>query len=498
MPGKTLYFDCQCGVETYVAEEDGKLVECSFESANNANIIGNIYKGKVTNILNGMQAAFVNCGLERNCYISVEDLYPDHTKYEGEEIDIPKSLNLKVGDEIMVQITKAPVANKGAKITTNITFVGNYGIYMPTTPFIGVSKKITDEDVRQTLIDTATSAVIDDEGIIVRTAAPFAKKEELIAECQYVRSLYAAIKKNFETAQVGDLLYAEMPLYVRVLRDEGFKELGEVHVGTKDLYKHVNNILGLSPNAGKVPIVLHEGGRDMLFDAGLSDQLINIMQPRVDLENGGYLIIEHTEALTSIDVNTGSFTGAKSLEETVFYTNILAAKEIARQVKLRNLGGIFIVDFIDMTDEEHQQAIVEILERHLANDKSHCHVLPMSKLGLVEFTRKRAGTPPANLMTKPCKHCHNAGYTRSPEFVLFDFRAKLLDILAKGSKNVFIDMNYDIAQKLLNWQSMSESIKRSYPDAKIYVTPHRSYSEESLIFRADDNAHPDEKALLLY
>jgi ribonuclease G len=498
MSVKTLYFDCQCGVESYVAEEDGKLVECSFESQENANLIGNIYKGKVTNILNGMQAAFVNCGLERNCYISVENLYPDHTKYDGGEIDIPATLNLNVGDEIMVQITKAPVANKGAKVTTNITFVGNYGIYMPTTPFIGVSRKITDEETRQILIDTATNAVMDDEGVIIRTAAPFAKKEQLVGELGYVRTLYAKIKENFAVAQVGDLLYAEMPLYVRVLRDEGFKELGEVHVGTRELYKHVNNILGLSPNAGKVPVVLHDDGKDMLFDAGLSEQLIGLMQPRVDLPNGGYLIIEHTEALTSIDVNTGSFTGAKSLEETVFYTNILAAKEIARQVKLRNLGGIFIVDFIDMTDEEHQQSIVEILERELAKDKSRCHVLPMSKFGLVEFTRKRAGTPPANLMTKPCKHCHNAGYTRSSEFILFDFRAKLFDILAKGSNKVFIDMNYNIAQRLLNWQAMTDGIRSSYPSAKIYITPHRSYSEESLIFRADDNATPDEKALLLY
>ncbi len=487
MGKKTLYFDSQCGLECYAVVKDGKLIEYNVEAENSGNIIGNVYKGKVTNVLNGMQAAFVNCGLERNCYISVEDLFPDRSKYDGEEIDIPSTLNLNAGDEIMVQVVKAPVGKKGAKVTTNISFVGKNMIYMPNTPFIGISRKISDEELKKNLIFSAQRNKKGNEGLIIRTAAPYADIKEKRAELNHFRRIYQNIKSQFKNAEVGALLYSESSQFIRVLRDTLIYDVDKIYVGNALLEKKISEIMKFSDPCARRPVVLHDKGTDMFYDFGLHRQLLEMMQPKVELENGAYLIIERTEALTVIDVNTGKFTGDDSLEQTVYYTNILAAREIARQVRLRNIGGIVVVDFIDMTDEKHREALVQELQTALKDDKAKCRVLPMSKFGLVEFTRKRAGNNPLAAMTKPCRYCKGAGYSRSTEFIIFDLRARLLDILSKGNKTVCIDLNFDLCNKLLGWQAMVENIKCLYPQARVYLTAHRTYHEETINFRVENS-----------
>jgi ribonuclease G len=478
--------------------EDGKITECTFEPEHRDTAIGNIYKGKVTDILNGMQAAFVDCGLERHCYLSVEDLVPDKSKYDGADIDIPKTLNLHVGDEIMVQVVKTPINKKGAKVTTNISLVGKYLIYLPNTPFIGISRRITDLELRKNLMFSASTMVHDNEGLIVRTAAPFALKKTKLDELDLFRKSFCDIQKSFETAKVGELLFSDAPLHVRTMRDIDINEVSQIHVGTEPIEQQVTAFLKIVPPHGELPVVRHANGHDMFFSVGLSDQLMQLMQPRVDLENGAYLIIEKTEALTSIDVNTGKFTGTDSLEETVYYTNMLAAREIARQVRLRNIGGIIVVDFIDMENEEHQKAIVEELERALSSDKAKCRVTPMSQLGLVEFTRKRVGPSTISMMTKPCKVCHSVGYTRSQEFILFDMRAKLFDILARGNKTVFITVNHDIANKIFTSTEIIKNIESIYPDAKVYIIGNRHYHEDMSVFNVENITPIPNDARLLY
>lgn len=487
MGKKTLYFDSFCGMESYAAVEDGKLTEFNYESKNRRNIIGNIYKGKVTDILNGMQAAFVNCGLERNCYLSVEDLFPDKNKYDGGEVDIPSELNLKVGDEILVQVVKAPVGKKGAKVTTALSFVGKYMIYMPNTPFIGVSRKIHDPELRKNLLFMGSKMCRGSEGMIIRTAAPYANRKDGAAELDYYRRMYRAILDKFKKAPVGEILYTDYPLFMRVLRDTLLFDVDKIYVGNKFVYDSLTDIIKVTGNRVR-NVILHDNGTDMFFDLGLSPQILELVSHRVELENGAYLIIEKTEALTVIDVNTGKFTGDDSLEHTVYYTNILAAREIARQVRLRNIGGIVVVDFIDMDDEKHRAALVGELEKALENDKTKCNVLPMSKFGLVEFTRKRTGPSIASQLMRPCRYCGGSGAAYVPEMTILKIRAHLLDLLSRGNRVVCIDLNATVADKLVNWHELVEETQAKYPLARIYVIPHRTYHDDHFNIRADLSA----------
>lgn len=499
MGKKTLYFDSFCGMESYAAVEDGKLTEFNYESQGRVNIIGNIYKGKVTDVLNGMQAAFVNCGLERNCYLSVEDLFPDKNKYDGGEVDIPKELNLKVGDEILVQVVKAPVGKKGAKVTTALSFVGKYLIFMPTTPFIGVSRKIRDPELRKNLLFNAGKMCRGDEGMIVRTAAPYANRKQAGAELDYYRRMYRAILEKFKKSSVGEILYTDYPLFMRVMRDTLLTDVEKIFVGNKSVFDNMSDIIKITGTKVR-SVELHDNGTDMFFDLGLTNQILELVTPRVELENGAYLIIEKTEALTVIDVNTGKFTGDDSLEHTVYYTNILAAREIARQVRLRNIGGIVVVDFIDMDDEKHRASLVEELERALDGDKTKCNVLPMSKFGLVEFTRKRTGPSVATQFIRPCRYCGGTGAAFVPEFNVLKIRAHLLDALSKGKNIVCIDMNASVAEKLLGWRTLISETQQKYPLARVYIVGHRTYHDDYFTLRADaSTSFPiPQGAILLY
>lgn len=474
---KTIYFDSFCGITVSLITENGKLTEYDIEKQKKSCAAGNIYKGRVESVLCGMQAAFVNCGLERNCFLSAEDAFSDSEKYEGDsaQYTFPE---LKEGDEILVQVSKLPVGKKGAKVTTRLSIVGNYLIYLPDSPFIGVSRKIDDEELRHNLAYTAKRIKGENEGLVVRTAAPYARQNSIKSEYAYLKNLYEDIKKNAKNAEVGQLLYTDDFLTVRVLRDVLSRDVDKIVVGNARLKEAVDGLMNLYPADTRRPVVLHDTGRSMFDELGLSDQILALTSPRADLENGGYLVIEKTEALTVIDVNTGKFTGDYNLEQTVYHTNLLAAREIARQVKLRNIGGIVVVDFIDMNSVAHNRALVEELERCLKADKAKCFISPMSQFGLVEFTRKRIGGNPLSLMVKPCKYCRDAGYTATEELVLVRLRGKILDAVADGATALRIDMNADVLERLLKWQEMLDDFKARAKDVKIYAVPHRTYHEE--------------------
>ncbi len=495
-----LYFDYHSGLEHYACTEDGKLVEYEVEKRSSEAAIGNVYKGRVTDVLNGMQAAFVDCGLERHCYISVADLVPDRNKLEGKDIDIPATLDLHVGDEILVQITKPPVGKKGAKATTNISYVGRYMVFTPYCPFIGVSAKISDPELRRTLLQTAKTYLREGEGVIVRTAAPYAVREVKNREVEYLRRVHEGVLAAFEKAEVGDLLYRDSPLYMRVLRDKLLSPADEIHAGNGEIYKHLLTVQQSLAADIQPAIFRHDEHTDLFFEEGIYTQFGKSMLSKVELDNGTYLVIEKTEALTVIDVNTGKFTGEDSLEQTVYATNVLAAREIARQVKLRNLGGLFVVDFIDMTDPKHCKAITEELERALKKDKARSKVAPMSGFGLVEFTRRRTGVAADTIMCKECSTCHGAGWTRSAESILGEFRARLLHMLYSGKSTVCADLNYDIANTLCAHKAMIENISSLYPMARIYIVAHRTYAEDCMYFRAveDVNFSMPEGTVLLY
>lgn len=474
MSKKTLYFDELCGYTVSAVTENGQLSEFGFEKDSNHSIKGNIYKGRIVNILQGMQAAFVDCGLERTCYLSADDAIPNAEEFS--DIDFP---DLHEGDSVLVQVIKPPVGNKGAKVTLFPSFVGNSVIYLPRTPFIGVSRKIDDGELRENLIFSVKNFIGDKEGVVLRAASPYTKRGQIEAEIDSLKEIYRNIISAYETAETGALLYTEVGLLRRVLRDVLCKDVEEIHVGVQRFEKLIENFYTLFPPEKRRPVILHNSIEDMFEELHLSEQISQLTESRVDLENGAFLVIDKCEAMTVIDVNTGKFTGDDSLEQTVYYTNVLAAREIARQVKLRNIGGIVVVDFIDMTSSLHNRTVVEELDNALKKNGSRCSVGQMSEFGLVEFTRKREGNSALSLMCKKCDKC-KSGFVKSPKFNVFEIRAKLLRLYAEGQRRALLDVGTEMLSCLSEWTALSEDLKARMPDMEIYLSPHRSFPEEQI------------------
>ena len=467
---KTEWFlDRYCGQQFAALVENGKLMEFSCEFEPRTTSIGSIYKGKVTNVLSGMNAAFVNCGLDKNCYLSMEETYADHTKYDGTMGAMnEKNMQLSVGDEIIVQVTKPPRGNKGAKVTTHLSFVGKLVIYMPNTDFLGISRKITDENTRNLLLEQADKMRENaQEGFIVRTQAPFATEEQLQTEVAYLKQLYADMELLSKTADVGALLYEDDDLPARVMRDSYGEDIDAIHVGDKELYERLLRLITLRKD--------------------------------IPLENGAHIVIEPTEAMTVVDVNTGSYTGDNSLEETVFAVNLAAAEEIARQVRLRNIGGIIVVDFIDMADEAHREAVTEKLREKLSLDKAKCNVLPMSELCITQFTRKRVGHDAHSYLVKPCPHCHGMACVHEDIFVITRMRAHILDCFADGFSTAIVELNEGIMKKILDEGLLSVEAKTRWKNNKVYFVPHKTYKEDYFSVRGEkeENFTPPQKAQLL-
>jgi len=488
MTKKTLYFDSYCGYFVAAATEDGKLSDFNFEKPLKGCVAGNVYKGRVSKILPGMQAAFVDCGLERNCYLSFDEPLSDAYYFVGDgKSGLP---DLKEGDWICVQVVKPPMGNKGAKVTARLSFVGNSLVYFPHTPCVAVSRKISDGELRSNLAYAAEKLKSAEEGLIVRTVAPYVTRDELEREYNALKNLYNGIMTAYERADTGVLLYADSSLPLRILRDMQSKDIEEIVVGSPELKEAVEKLMDLVPPSRRCAVRLHSSRRDLMDEVGVALQLRELVSRRVDLENGAYLIIEKTEALTVIDVNTGSFTGDDKLEDTAYYTNTLAAREVARQVRLRNIGGIVVVDFIDMKDPAHGEAVTAALKNALKNDKAKCAVAPMSQFGLVEFTRKRTGASARSRITKTCCACRGTGRVVSDEYTVFEIRARTLSLYTEGARNIRVDMSADVLGKLSGWTEMLEDIKRRCPDINLYGVPHRSYhggkTEYSTEFEPDD------------
>lgn len=488
MSKKTLFFDNFCGYNFSATVEDGKICEFNFELEERLFVVGNIYKGKITAVLPGMQACFVDCGLERNCYLSLSDCYPDTAKYEGEKRK-KGNLVLEEGNEIMVQVIKPAVGKKGAKVTAFPSFVGKHVIYLPNTGFAGVSRKISDSELRKNLLFTAGKLVDENEGIVFRTASPYAKLKTLQTEIRYLKNLYFNVEKAFREAKTGDLLYTEFALPVRILRDTLSSDIEKIVTGTDKLGKLISELVNLYPTSDPIPVIQHTAVPDMLDEYGLSQQVLNITARKIPLENGGDIVIEPTEALTVIDVNTGKFTGDDNLEQTVYYTNILAAREIARQVRLRNIGGIIVVDFIDMLSDEHKKALTEELKRELKKDSAKCETAQMSKFGLIEFTRKRTGSSLYSKLVKPCRHCNLSG-SISPNLICYGLRAKILRMFSEGEREIRIDLSSELLEAFDSWQSLSEELKIRLKDAKVYIVKHRSYPIDKISYKTDADCFP--------
>lgn len=497
---KEWFLDRYCNQQFAALVEDGKLTEFSCETEPRAVCVGSIYKGVVTNVLSGMNAAFVNCGLDKNCYLSMDETYAEHTKYDGTMGAMnEKNLQLSVGDEIIVQVVKPPRGNKGAKVTTHLSFVGKLIIYMPNTDFLGISRKITDETVRQTLLNRADlMRQSPDEGFIVRTQAPFATERQIKTEVAYLKRLYADMETAAKTATVGTLLYEDDDLPARVIRDSYGEDIHSIYVGDRELYERLLRLIKLRKDIPEEKLYFYTGERAMLSEYGISPLVYDAASPLVQLENGSSLVIEQTEAMTVVDVNTGSYVGDNNLEETVFAVNLAAAEEIARQVRLRNIGGIVVVDFIDMVDETHKEAVTQRLRERLALDKAKCNVLPMSELCITQFTRKRVGHDAHSYLVKPCPHCQGMACVHEDIFVITRLRSTILDYFAAGHSTVVVELNEGIMNKIVNEGLYAVELKTRWQDKKIYFIPHKTYREDFFTVRGetDENFSPTGKARL--
>ena len=482
---KEWFFERFCGAQIAVYAEDGKIVEANFEEKGADELTGNIYKGRVCNVVPGMQAAFISCGLERNCYLPLGEGAARFSTYDGAG-GVTEAPSLKEGDEILVQIVKPPRGNKGAKVTCDLSFVGKNLIYLPRTDFLGISRKIVAPEAREALLKEADKLRGAGEGFIVRTAAEGAGKRHLKIESEYLKRLWRSVQANAASAAVGEAVFREFDLPFKVMRDSLGGGVTRIYVSDKELYGKVVSLARMRPDLGERKVELYTGAVSMFRAFGLAEQLRALPSRTVPLENGGYLVVDRAEAMTVIDVNTGKFIGENDLESTVFETNLIAAREIARQVRLRNVGGIVAVDFIDMTEEEHRLAVNAALEEALSADRAKCRVQPMNELCVTLFTRKRTCAEATDFFLKPCTHCTRQGYVFSDIYMALRIRSDISDYFASGYNAVVIELSRTLMQSILAAKMFSEDVRGAWKEKRVYLVPHSTWHEETYTIRGDN------------
>ncbi|TSE19940.1 Ribonuclease G [Tepidimonas alkaliphilus] len=422
--------------ETRVAViEQGAVQEVHIERALERGLVGNIYAGRVQRVLPGMQSAFIDIGLQRTAFLHVADLMPQIQQRfgagrgeGGEPRPAPPPIERQVfeGQTLLVQVLKDPIGSKGARLTTQVSIAGRLLVYLPYDEHVGVSQKIPNpqrEALRQRL-----QALVGEGGggFILRTNGEDASDEELADDIAYLRKTWARIRERANTAAPPALLYEELTLAQRVLRDLATPATRSIQVDAREQFAALQAFAAeFTPQVAE-RLQLYRGERPIFEPFQVDEEIQKALGRRVDLKSGGYLVIDQTEALTTIDVNTGAFVGARNFDDTVFRTNLEAAQAIARQLRLRNLGGIVIIDFIDMAREEHREAVLTELRKQLARDRVKTMVGGFSALGLVEMTRKRTRESLAQMLTETCPACDGRGRVRTARTVCYDILREIL------------------------------------------------------------------------
>ncbi|MFT3907368.1 MAG: ribonuclease G [Steroidobacteraceae bacterium] len=409
--------------------ENGALQELHVERASRRGLVGNLYKGRVSRVLPGMQAAFVDAGLARTAFLHVADIaraVPAEAQSVVPPVDDITRL-VTQGDEILVQVLKDPLGSKGARLSTFISLPSRLLVFMPRGTGVGVSARIEDPEERERLRELMRALVGESTGgYIVRTAAERATTEALAADVAYLSRLWEHVQQRWRMASAGSLIHEDLSLSLRVLRDELGPDVQRVLVDAPAEHANMLNFVGsFMPEA--LPRLELYGGPRPLFDLhGIEDELARALERRVQLKSGGYLVIDQTEAMTTIDVNTGGFVGHRNLEDTIFRTNLEAAVTIARQLRLRNLGGIIILDFIDMEEPAHREQLLAALSTALAADRAQTQIAGISSLGLVEMTRKRTRESLEHVLCDVCATCGGRGFVKSVETVCHEIYREVL------------------------------------------------------------------------
>jgi ribonuclease G len=410
--------------------ENGVLQEVFVERASRRGLTSNIYKGRVQRVLPGMQAAFVDIGLERTAFLHASDITRDGEPTVGEteaERELQIRELVREGQDILVQVVKDPLGTKGARLTTYVTIPSRYLVHLPFGHGVGISARIEDEDERIRLREILEDIAADrDGGWIVRTAAEAAPREALRADLLFLEKLWEAVHEQGRRSGPGTLVHADLDLPLRLLRDLLAPRVERVRVDDAGVFGRMKRFAATFIPEMEPKVEEYLEPRPIFDLHGVEDEIARALERKVPLKSGGYLVLDQTEAMTTIDVNTGAYVGHRNLEETIFRTNLEAAQAIARQVRLRNLGGIIIVDFIDMEEEDHRSQVLAAFERALQRDHARNQITEVSRLGLVEMTRKRTRESLEHVLCRPCPACHGRGSVKTAETVCYEIFRDIL------------------------------------------------------------------------
>ncbi|HEX7966513.1 MAG TPA: ribonuclease G [Gammaproteobacteria bacterium] len=446
--------------ETRVALMDGGVLqEIYVERTRRRGLVGNIYKGTVTRVLPGMQAAFIELGLARTAFLHAADIARPQVPEADPEVHAPppdiREL-LHEGQDVLVQVLKDPLGSKGARLTTRISIPSRYLVYMPGGHGVGLSARIEDEAERARLKQhvEAFAPGLAPGGYITRTAAEGAGPEALRADMLFLNKLWESVREAGARAKPGTLVHEDLPLAVRILRDLHGDPVRTVRVDSAEIAQRMRQFTDMFIPGMAARIEVHEAAKPIFEQHGVEEEIQRALERKVPLKSGGHLVIDQTEAMTTIDVNTGAYVGKSTLEDTILKTNLEASQAIARQLRLRNLGGIIIIDFIDMSDESHKQAVLDALRQALAGDHAKTQVTAVSALGLVEMTRKRTRESLEHVLCEPCPTCQGRGSVRTAETVCYDVFREVLRATRQGeSQELRVLAAQEVVDLLLDQES---------------------------------------------
>jgi len=487
--------------ETRVALlENHQVSEISVDRKKDRGITGNIYKGRVVRVLPGMQAAFVEIGQEKAAFLHASDIVLDMGEYAemiteedfngGDELPVMTNSGnaiedlLKEGQEVLVQVTKEPIGTKGARVTAYITLPGRLLVLMPSTAKIGVSRRIQDPAERDRLRDVATGLKPPGVGFIIRTAAEGAPEEEIRQDMDFLVRLWETIKKRRPRSRAPSLLYAELDLTFRILRDLYNTDIEAVHVDSKDEFKKLTDFTKRFTPDLRESLLLYEDEEPIFEHFGVELEINRALGKKVWLKSGGYIVIDQTEALTAIDVNTGRFVGRRNLEETIVKTNMEAVQEVVYQLRLRNIGGLIIIDFIDMEKYSNRKKVFATLEEALKGDRAKSTILQISELGLVEMTRKRTRDNLASIMTEPCPYCEGRGTIKSLRTIVYEiFRQARKESSSLEGRRVVIIVHPKVADLL-------------YEEENEYLEALEKQLKKKIVVKTDYNMHQEQYQIM--
>ncbi len=474
--------------ETRVAMlENGVLQELFVERTRSLGLVGNIYKGRVARVMPGMDAAFIDIGMDKAAFLHVSDIQSVDAAIAAEQNndDTPKAQSitevLRENQDILVQVIKDPLGTKGARLTTQLTVASRFLVLMPYVSSVGVSTKIDEEEERQRLRNLVEEVTAEEEssGYIVRTVAEGAGAEAIRRDAGFLKKHWRVIEERMVESKAPYLVHSDLPLVLRTLRDYVDASIDRILVDSRDNYKRMQAFANKYMSE-VVPKIEHYAGERPIFDFhSIEDEILKALQSKVQLKSGGHLVIDQTEAMTTIDINTGGFIGHRNLEETIYKTNMEAAQAIARQLRLRNLGGIIIIDFIDMSDDEHKRQVMRALSKALDKDYARTHVSDVSELGLVEMTRKRTRESLEHVLCEACLSCGGRGFIKTAETVCYEIFREILRVAKLyDTRNLTVLAAQGVIDLLLDEESDSLAELETFIDATIRLQVEVIYTQE--------------------